>query len=134
MTKAHLGFKPADVVLLTVNRLAADKGVDKVILALKIIRQSNPAVKLVIVGKGYQEGELLALIAAQDLTEHIRLVQNVSEEDLYGYYKIADLYICAFSYPGSSVSVMEAMAAGLPLITRPSLGWSREMIWYFYPG
>ncbi len=117
LTKTQLGFSEKDVILLTVNRLAADKGVDKIILALKVIRQSNPAVKLVIVGKGYQEQELLSLINAGGLKEHVRLFKDVREEDLAGYYKVSDLYICAFSYPGSSVSVLEAMAVGLPVVT-----------------
>ncbi len=36
---------------------------------------------------------------------------------MYGFYKIADLYISAFSYPGSSVSSLEAMSCSLPIIT-----------------
>lgn len=117
LTRAQLGFSKNDMVLLTVNRLAADKGIDKIILALKTIRLSIPAAKLVIVGKGYQEQELLSLIASNGLAEHVRLFQDVREEDLYAYYKISDLYICAFSFSGSSISTLEAMAAGLPVIT-----------------
>jgi len=117
LTRAQLGFSKDDLVLLTVNRLAADKGIDKIILALKTIRLSIPAAKLVIVGKGYQEEELLSLIASNGLVEHVRLFQDVQEEDLYAYYKISDLYICAFSFPGSSISTLEAMAVGLPVVT-----------------
>ncbi len=106
-----------DLVLLTVNRLAADKGIDKIILALNIIRRRIPRVRLVIVGKGYQEPELRSLIVANGLGEHVRLIKDVQEEDLYGYYGISDLYVCAFSFPGSSISSLEAMAAGLPIIT-----------------
>ena len=117
LTRAQFGFSEDDLVLLTVNRLAADKGIDKIILALKTIRLSLPAVKLVIVGKGYQEQELLSLINAGGLKEHVRLFKDVREEDIYAYYKISDLYICAFSFPGSSISTLEAMAAGLPVVT-----------------
>src|SRR3989338_1409197 len=117
LTRAQLGFSEDDLVLLTVNRLAADKGVDQIILALKTIRLSVPAAKLVIVGKGYQEGELLSLIASNGLAEHVRLFKDVREEDLYAYYKISDLYLCAFSFPGSSISTLEAMACGLPVVT-----------------
>jgi len=117
MTKAQLGFTPADLVLLTVNRLAADKGIDNMILALGMVRKSLPMAKLLIVGKGYQEQELVSLAAARGLTEHVRMVKDVREEDLYGYYKISDLYICAFSFPGSSISTLEAMACGLPVVT-----------------
>ncbi len=116
LTRAHLGFCAKDLVLLTVNRLAADKGVDQIIAALGLIRKRIPA-KLVIIGKGYQEAQLLSLAAANALTEHVRLFKDVREEDLAGYYKVSDLYICAFSYPGSSASVLEAMAVGLPVVT-----------------
>jgi len=117
LTRGQLGLAPDDLVLLTVNRLAADKGIDKMILALKEIHWGMPSTKLVIVGKGYQEQELLSLIASNGLQQHVRLVKDVKEEDLYGYYKISDLYICAFTFPGSSISTLEAMAAGLPVVT-----------------
>ncbi|MBI3314519.1 MAG: glycosyltransferase family 4 protein, partial [Candidatus Omnitrophica bacterium] len=117
LTRAQLGFSKDDLILLTVNRLAADKGIDQIILALKTIRLSIPAARLLIVGKGYQEPELLSLIASSGLAEHVRLFQDVREEDLYAYYKISDLYLCAFSFSGSSISTLEAMAAGLPVVT-----------------
>ncbi len=63
LERPALGFVPQDLVLLTVNRLAADKGVDKLVGALKIIRQELPTAQLLIVGKGYQEEELLEHIA-----------------------------------------------------------------------
>ena len=117
VTKEAQGFLKDDYVLLTVNRLAADKGIDKIISALRIIRQTIPLVKLMIVGKGYQEAELLAQIDQYDLRSSVHFIKDVKEEDLYGYYKIADLYVCAFSYPGSSVSSLEAIASGLPIVT-----------------
>jgi glycosyltransferase involved in cell wall biosynthesis len=117
LTRTQIGALEKDFILLTVNRLAADKGIDKMILALKIIRQNVPSVKLLIVGQGYQEQELLNLITLEKLNDHVRLIKGVKEEDLYAYYKISDLYICAFSFPGSSISTLEAMAAGLPVIT-----------------
>ncbi len=132
LTRESLGIKAEDLVLLTVNRLAADKGVDKIILALdKLVRKSSGShtqishtglgtgspIKLVIVGKGYEKESLLALIKEKKLSEHVRMVEDVEEEFLSDYYNIADIYVCAFSYKGSSVSVLEAMAAGLPIVT-----------------
>lgn len=117
LTRDKVGFSKDDLILSTVNRLAADKGIDQMILALKILRQTIANAKLLIVGKGYQEQELLDLVVANNLQDHVRLVKDVKEEDLYGYYKISDIYLCAFSFPGSSISTLEAMSASLPIIT-----------------
>lgn len=117
ISRADLGFNADDTILITVNRLAADKGVDKIILALEEIVQQAPRVKLLIIGSGYQEKELLEMLTQKGLGKYVRHFKNVAEEDLYQYYKISDLYLCAFSYPGSSISVLEAMACSLPVIT-----------------
>ena len=106
-----------DIVLLTANRLAADKGVDKIVLALAEIIQEFPQVKLIIVGSGYQERELNQLIKDKNLAAHVRHFQNIPEEKLYDLLKISDIYLCAFSYPGSSLSTLEAMACSLPIVT-----------------
>lgn len=117
ISRVDLGFNADDIILITVNRLAADKGVDKIILALEEIVQQAPRVRLLIIGSGYQEKELLEMVAQKGLGKYIRHFKNVPEEDLYQYYKVSDFYLCAFSYPGSSISVLEAMACSLPIIT-----------------
>ena len=116
MSREDIGLSAKDVVLISVNRLAADKGVDKIITALGMIVQQVPQVKLIIIGSGYQEKELLEMIVQKGLTKHVRHFKNVLEEDLYQYYRISDIYLCAFSYP-SNISVLEAMACSLPVIT-----------------
>lgn len=117
MSRERIDLSAKDVVLITVNRLAADKGVDKIIAALEMIVQQLPQIKLIVIGSGYQEKELLNMIAQKGLKGYIRYFENVPEKDLYQYYKISDLYISAFSYPGSSMSTLEAMACALPIIT-----------------
>ena len=117
VSREDFGINKEDIVLITVNRLAADKGIDKIILSLEQIAKEKKNIKLVIVGSGYQEEELYKLIEEKNLGEYIKHFKNVPEKELYQYYKLSDIYISAFSYPGSSVSTLEAMAAGLPVIT-----------------
>lgn len=117
LSRVDIGFSEQDIVLITVNRLAADKGVDKIIAALEMMVQQNSKIKLIIVGSGYQEKELLEMIAQKGLGKYVKHFKNVPEKDLDQYYKVSDIYLCAFSYPGSSVSTLEAMACSLPVIT-----------------
>lgn len=117
LMRQELGLQEDDCVLITVNRLAADKGVDKIVLAMTQIVPRNPQVKLIIVGTGYQEEEIQQLIQHHNLSQHVIHMKNIEEKKLYSFYKISDIFICAFSYPGSSLSTLEAMACGLPIIT-----------------
>lgn len=116
-TRKDLGLDEDDIVLMTVNRLAADKGVDKIILALAEIIRINPRVKLMIVGGGYQERELYELMDEKNVKSHILYFKDVDEKKLFNFYKLSNIYISAFSYPGSSISMLEAMACSLPVIT-----------------
>ena len=117
LTRKDIGFGPEHVVLMTVNRLAADKGVDKIILALAQLVKEFSHLRLLLVGQGYQEKEIYKLIEELKLKEHICHLKNVPENKLYSYYGLADLYLSAFSYPGSSISTLEAMACSLPIVT-----------------
>lgn len=116
-SRADMGFSKDDVVLITVNRLAADKGVDKIIHSLAEIIKETPGVKLIIIGSGYQEKELYRIINQKGLKDHVQHFKDVPEKKLYDFLKISDIYISAFSYPGSSISTLEAMACSLPIIT-----------------
>ncbi len=115
--REKLGLSKDDIILLTVNRLAADKGIDKIVLAMKDLVLRNKKLKFIFIGSGYQEQEINKLIKENQLGDFIKHVKNVPEEQLYAYYSAADLYLCTFSFPGSSLSTLEAMACGLPIIT-----------------
>ena len=126
LTREDIGLKKENCVLITVNRLAADKGVDKIILAMAQIVPRNPQVKLIIIGSGYQEKEIAQLIQRHNLSQHVIHIKNIDEKKLYSFYKISDIFICAFSYPGSSMSTLEAMASGLAVITTAQSWLVRE--------
>ncbi len=115
--RKEYGFDPGDIVLITVNRLAADKGIDQLIKAVALLRTVDLRYKLLIVGQGYFEAELLRLIDDLGLSGAVRHVKSVPEGMLLNYYQLADIYVCAFSYAGSSVSSLEAMSVGLPIVT-----------------
>ena len=117
VSRGDIGLNKEDIVLITVNRLAADKGVDKIVLALEKAVKEDPRLKLIIIGSGYQEKEIYETIGKKGLWGHVLHFKNVPEDKLYQYYNLSDIYVSAFSYPGSSISTLEAMACSLPVIT-----------------
>jgi len=117
ISRKNLGISENNLVLSTVTRLAADKGTDKVIRAFIDIKNELPNIKLIIIGSGYQEKEISKLITDSQLKNDVFHFKNIPEEDLYAFYRISDIYISAFSFLGSSISTLEAMACFLPIVT-----------------
>ena len=117
--KSSLGLRNEDKILLTVARLALDKGQDNVIRALPRVLQKIPNVKYVVVGSGRCEGELKALTRAEGMSSVVRFVGNVRRYKIWPYYEMCDVFVMT-SRRGNresfGISFIEAVAFGKPSI------------------
>jgi phosphatidylinositol alpha-1,6-mannosyltransferase len=112
------------MVLLTVARLVARKGIDRVLHALSFLRTQHrlPANWLyVIAGHGPEQQRLRALSVELGLSEHVRFTGFVADDDLPGLYNAADVFILANrdlqgDTEGFGLVFLEASACGLPVI------------------
>ena len=111
----ELGFDEDDFIMINVNRLSPDKHVDTIIRAYSRIKWKVPDSKLVIVGSGIEEGNLKKL--SKSLGLDTVFLKNLKEEQLYKYLKAADVFINAAETRYLLLTVIEAMACGLPVIT-----------------
>jgi glycosyltransferase involved in cell wall biosynthesis len=87
----------------------------------------DPDLRLIMLGKGSQEKEILRLLEQSGCIDKVYIAGNVGFEDLVEHYHAADLYISASLSDGSSISLLEAMACGLPVIVSDIPG-NREWI------
>lgn len=97
--------------LLYVGRLTANKGVNVLLQALQD-RPLPMGAEVVLVGTGPEVSRLQAL--AEGLP--VRFVGEVPESDLFAWYASADAFVFPTRYEGMPTVVLEAMAAGLPII------------------
>ena len=104
--RAELGLKDTDTMLLSVGELNENKNHTSVIKAL-----SGSNLTYVVVGKGDKETELNAL--AKEYAVDLRLTGY--RNDVADFYDAADVYILPSIREGLNVSLMEAMASGLPV-------------------
>ena len=107
-----------EFTILFLTRIEIYKGIFIVLEAFKELLKSTTRVKLVIAGEGSQ------LKAAKEFTqkyklENVKFLGNVSGEQLVQTFMSADIYILPTFSEGMPTSVLEAMAFGLPIITRP---------------
>lgn len=114
-------------VLLSAGRLVAWKGFDCLIEIMPELLNENPELSLLIIGEGPERENLKLKIEKLKLTDRVRLTGKVAHETMPLYFKAADIFVLNTNYEGFSHVILEAMAAGLPVITT-NVGGNPELI------
>jgi len=102
-------------------------GVDEVVRAFVLAVRRCSNLRLVLLGNGSQAGLLRQILAQAGVMDFVHFGGQVSQVDLSRYYRAADLYLSASHSDGSSVSLMEALACGRPVLVSDIPG-NREWI------
>lgn len=110
-------------VLISVSRLSNEKNIDFMIDALdRLRRQSEQPFRLLMIGDGHQRERLQRRIDQLDLGRHCRLVGAIAPEQMALYYRLGDLFVFASKTETQGMVILEAMAAGLPVVAVRSSG------------
>ncbi len=112
--RRELGLGADDVVAIVVARLAPLKGHDQLLRALGRIAPENPHLKVVVVGEGPQR-EALAMLALE-LGVADRVVFTGLRRDVPHLLAGADVGVLPSAHEAMPLSVIEEMAAGLPIL------------------
>jgi glycosyltransferase involved in cell wall biosynthesis len=107
----------ADVIF--VGRLAAIKRLDVLIEAISRARNRLPAIGAVLVGDGPERPALERMVRALDLSRHVTFAGRQS--DVPRWLAGARVFILTSETEGVSLSLMEALACGVPAIV-PDVG------------
>jgi teichuronic acid biosynthesis glycosyltransferase TuaC len=108
-TSLSLGSEP---VLASVGNLALEKGHDLVIRALVAL----PAARLLVVGRGAEEGNLRALATNLGVADRVRFMGLLAQEQLIQVYGAVDLLVLGSSREGWANVLLESMACGTPVV------------------
>lgn len=111
-------------VLLTVARLYPWKNLD---FLIGLLPQLPGDLRLVIVGDGPERPRLEALAAGLDVADRVLLAGSVSQEMVQWYLRAADVFVLHTRYEGLSHAILEAMAAGTPVVAS-RVGGNVELI------
>lgn len=114
-------------ILLSVGRLVPWKGFRMLIKVMPQLLQINQFFRLVIVGKGPELTVLQTMIKNLGLERKVFLVGSKNHAELAVYLAAADIFILNTGYEGFSHQILEAMAAGVPIITT-AVGGNKEVI------
>ena len=104
----------AGFTLISVGRLVRAKRFDILLQAVAQARQAVPDLGLWIVGAGAEEQALRRLCAGLDLDTTVRFCGE--RRDVWNWLRAADVFVLSSTSEGLPISMLEAMAAGLPVI------------------
>lgn len=111
-----LGLREGEPLCLSVGRLAREKNQVFLLWAFALILKDLPAARLVLVGEGDDRSRLAGLAQAFGIGERVRFVGEVPHEAVGDYYLAADLFLFPSTSETQGIVVLEAMAAGLPVV------------------
>jgi len=123
-------------VLLHLRSWEPIYGVDVLAKGFVIAAQQRPELRLFLLGGGSLSGAIRRILSNGGVLDKVHFGGQVSQADLPRYYQAADLYLSTSHSDGSSVSLMEALGSGLPVLVSDIPG-NREWVtpgeqgWWF---
>lgn len=112
-----------EFVFISVSRLSNEKNIDFMIDAVDVLRrQTSRNFRLVMIGDGVEHERLQQRINHMNLREYFVLAGAVPPEDMPVWYSAGDIFLFASKSETQGLVVMEAMAAGLPVVAVRSSG------------
>jgi glycosyltransferase involved in cell wall biosynthesis len=103
-------------VIISVRSWEKIYGVDVVARGFAEALKSKPDLRLILLGNGSQEDLIKSIFDESKIGDRVFFGGVIDQKELPGYYRASDLYISASYSDGSSVSLMEALACGIPVL------------------
>jgi glycosyltransferase involved in cell wall biosynthesis len=108
--------RPLQPLFFSNRNLEAHYGVDQVLRAFAVIQAKVPDAVLTVAGDGSQRSALEALAGELDL-RNTSFVGRVEQDAIVEQYRNAHIYLNGSEIDNQPLSILEAFACGLPLIT-----------------
>ena len=118
--RAKQGFSEEDVLFVCVARFAAQKNHALLISAFAKGPAADPKAHLVLAGQGVLRAQLQERVNELGLTNRVHFLGL--RRDIPDVLGAADIFALGSDYEGNPLSVIEAMAAGLPIVSTAAGG------------
>ncbi|MBL7197588.1 MAG: glycosyltransferase [Candidatus Omnitrophica bacterium] len=97
--------------LLCVSRMVKQKNQECIIEAIKDLN-----ITLTLIGDGELYSYLNKLVERLGIKEKVTFIKSVPNHEIHNYYQKADIFVLSSHYEGFCIPIIEAMAAGLPIV------------------
>jgi len=129
--RTRLGWDDGAFVLLSTRGWSEIYGVEDLARAFVNAARQRPELRLFMLGNGPLAGKIRQIFQRGGVMERVHFPGQVTQERLPDFYRAADLYISTSHSDGTSISLLEALACGTPVLLSDIPG-NRE--WIDSPG
>ncbi|HTW36199.1 MAG TPA: glycosyltransferase family 4 protein [Rhizomicrobium sp.] len=112
--RSRLGIGEDEIVVLLARRLAEKNGIVWFARALGSLRSRN--VRVLVAGDGEERAPMQIILAENGMLERTIFLGSVANQDMPPIYRAADISVLPSLAEATSISGLEAMATGLPLV------------------
>jgi glycosyltransferase involved in cell wall biosynthesis len=115
--KGSLNLPHDSFVFITVSRLIGWKRVDLAIHGFSKVADKYPNTYLIVVGDGPEKENLERLTTSLDLLKRVVFTGSVPQAEVKSFLRCSNVFLSFYDLSNLGNPIMEAMIAGLPLIT-----------------
>lgn len=116
--RERCGIRDDSMVACFVGRLGREKSVDVLLDYWKAGVKPEDHIHLVVIGDGPVRPELEDQARTLGIEDMVTFTGRVEHEDLPPYYALCDVYVTASLSDTNSISMLEGMCSGLPVLQR----------------
>jgi glycosyltransferase involved in cell wall biosynthesis len=114
--------QPEPITLLSLRALEPVYRVGDIIEAFARLPRTDQRLRLTIGNDGSLKHDLIRLTEDLGITDSVSFIGRVAETDLPAILRSASIYVTASEVDGTSVTLLQAMACGVPVVASDSSG------------
>jgi glycosyltransferase involved in cell wall biosynthesis len=112
----QLSFEPTAIPIISTRSWEPLYRVDVLLKALCTARAENSRLRLLLLGTGSEADGIRNFIVRHRLSEVVFTPGVIPRAELPGWFRAAKVYVSCAESDGTSISLLEAMATGLPVV------------------
>lgn len=138
--RKHLGWDNKTFVIVSNRGWSEIYGTMDLANAFVTAIKQKPGLRLLMLGSGPLAHQIHNIFSQAGVSEYVNFPGQVSQDNLVEYYQSADLYVSTSHSDGTSISLLEALSSGTPVLVTNIPGnkeWitkSGDVGWLFQDG
>lgn len=114
----NLKINKEDRIIAYIGRIGKEKNINEILMLMPHIIKEFKHVKLLIVGGGPYLEDLKDLVKKQNIEGNVIFTGMINYEEVYKYYKIAEIFVTASTSETQGLTYIEALSSGCPVVCK----------------
>ncbi len=115
-------IKKDEILCLNIGRVNEEKNLTMLLMAVRAVILENSKIKLMFIGEGFLKNGLLEMVKKWGIEKQIIFTGFIKYKEVKDYWQAADIYLQTSKSETQGITILEAMAVGLPIVAVKATG------------